>query len=99
MKHTCNNTLETSKLSETVSFLKAVSEKNRLEIICFLKGGEKCVCEISEFLGLPQNLISHHLKVLRSAGILKARQDGLQVFYSKDNKKIENMKDYFNSLI
>lgn len=54
-------------IGESIPFLKTVSEENRLKILCFLKSGEKCVCEIEEFLHLPQNLVSHHLKKLKDA--------------------------------
>ena len=99
MKCFCNTNSSMEQLSETVLFLKAVSDENRLKIICFLKEGEKCVCEIVEFLELPQNLISHHLKVLRKQNILNARKDGLKVHYSINIKNISNNINYFNSLI
>jgi ArsR family transcriptional regulator len=68
-------------------FLRVIAEDNRLKILCLLKKGEKCVCEIWQFLNLPQNLTSHHLKVLKDFGLVSSRQEGLKVFY-KLNKKV-----------
>ncbi len=99
MKCFCKTNQSTKQLSETVLFLKAVSDENRLKIICFLNKGEKCVCEIVEFLELPQNLVSHHLKILRNQNILISRKNGLNVFYSINQKNISNIINFFNFLI
>lgn len=64
----------------------ALADGNRLRIACLLKGGERCVCEIWENLALPQNLVSHHLKALKDAGLLRSRRAGLKVFYSLDRQ-------------
>jgi ArsR family transcriptional regulator len=98
MKCFCKTNQSTKQLAKTVLFLKAVSDENRLKIICFLKENEKCVCEIVDFLELPQNLISHHLRILREQNILKTRKDGLKVFYSINNQNIENIINFFNFL-
>jgi len=99
MKCFCKTNQSTKQLSQTVLFLKAVSDENRLKIVCFLKEKEKCVCEIVNFLELPQNLVSHHLKVLKTQNILISRKDGLKVFYSINNKNISNIVTFFNFLI
>jgi len=96
MKYLCKTKQNTKNLSETVLFLKAISDKNRLKIICFLKNGEKCVCDIVDFLELPQNLISHHLKVLRMQNILISKKKGVKVIYSINKKNISNIINFFN---
>lgn len=72
-------------------YLSALTEPNRLAILVFLKDGEKCACEIHPKLKLPQNLSSHHLKVLKDLGLLKIRRDGNKIIYSRNEKVI---KDY-----
>jgi ArsR family transcriptional regulator len=62
--------------------LKIMSEPNRLKIYSFLAAGERCVCDIEAFVKLPQNLVSHHLGVLRDGGFIRARRDGRWVHYS-----------------
>ena len=62
--------------------LKLMSEPNRLRLFALLAGGERCVCEIEADMRLPQNLVSHHLGVLRDAGFIRARRAGRWVYYS-----------------
>jgi len=99
MNYFCKNKQNTKRFSETTSFLKALSDENRLKIICFLKKNKKCVCEIVNFLNLPQNLVSHHLKVLREQKIVLTEKDGLKVFYFLNKEKFKDFKDFFNFLI
>jgi ArsR family transcriptional regulator len=68
--------------------LKLMSEPNRLKIFALLAGGERCVCEIEESVKLPQNLVSHHLGVLRDAGYIRARRDGRWVYYSVNKETL-----------
>lgn len=72
-------------------YLSTLAEPNRLAILAFLKDGEKCACEIHPKLKLPQNLSSHHLKVLKDLSLLKSRRDGTKILYSRNEKII---KDY-----
>ena len=76
-------------MNNTLEFLKAISDDNRFKIITFLKSGERCVCEIQKEFNLPQNLISHHLKVLKDNKILFDRRDGQKIFY-KLNREVIN---------
>ena len=65
----------------TAKLLSAVGQENRIRIIKFLAGGEKCVCEIFPALGIEQSNLSKHLRVLTDAGILESRKEGLSVYY------------------
>ena len=69
-------------MDECAKLLKALSDDARLKIIALLFDREHCVTELVERLGLSQPLVSHHLAILRSAGIVKVRKDGRRVFYS-----------------
>lgn len=62
--------------------LKSLSHPVRIAIVDFLKDGERCVCDIVEFLGEKQSSVSRHLATLRSTGIVESRKEGLQVYYS-----------------
>jgi len=64
--------------------LKVMGEPNRLRIFSLLTQGELCVCDIESAIGLPQNLVSHHLGVLREAGFIRARRAGQWVYYAID---------------
>lgn len=67
---------------EVLPLLKALSNPVRLDILHYLIPGERCVCNIFAHLNLPQNLISHHLGVLRKNGFITARKEGKWVRYS-----------------
>jgi ArsR family transcriptional regulator len=68
------------------SLLKIVSEESRLKILCILRHGEHCVCEIMNHINLSQSLISHHLSDLKKAGIVSDVKRGLRVYYSLNAK-------------
>lgn len=61
---------------------KALAHETRLEIIDILseKGGH-CVCELTELLGVSQSTVSKHLGVLKKAGIIDSKKEGLNVIY------------------
>ena len=75
----CASNPEVDELSAT---LRVISDPNRLRILCALFSGEKCVCEIEEGLAISQPLASHHLGVLREAGLVEVRKEGTSSFYS-----------------
>jgi ArsR family transcriptional regulator len=82
------------EIAQTAAILKLLAEESRLKIICILKNGDHCVCEIIKHLGLPQNLVSHHLNKLKEAGLIKGEKDGFWVHYSltdKGKKVAENI--------
>ncbi len=61
---------------------KALAHDTRLEIIDILsKDGDRCVCELTEFLDVSQSSVSKHLAVLKNAGIIDSKKDGLNVNY------------------
>lgn len=61
---------------------KALSDPVRLEILEFLRDGEKCVCEIIPHVGTLQPVVSRHLKILKDCGLVKCRKDGSRRLYS-----------------
>lgn len=61
---------------------KALSDPVRLEILEFLRDGEKCVCEIIPHVGTLQPVVSRHLKILKDCGLVKCRKDGNRRLYS-----------------
>ena len=95
MKPDCCKNRSIEEIKQVVKFLKIISEKNRLKILCFLEKDEKCVCEIWQYLKLPQNLVSHHLKTLKDFDLILSRKEGVKIFY-KINKKV--VKKYLKLL-
>lgn len=69
-------------MKHIVTILKAVADPNRLRIIKLLEHGERCVCEIHAALGMTQPNISKHVRVLKEAGLIEDRKDGMWTRYS-----------------
>ncbi len=63
-------------------FLAALSNENRLLLLCQLVEGEKSVSELTRAIGLSQSAMSQHLARLRSEGLVRPRRDGQVVYYS-----------------
>lgn len=91
----CKNKKAKGELKNLVDFLKAISEENRLKVLCILQKGELCVCDIWQHLDLSQNLASHHLRVLKDFGLVESKKDGTKVIYSLNSK---NIKKYISLL-
>ncbi|MBC7073809.1 winged helix-turn-helix transcriptional regulator [Candidatus Parcubacteria bacterium] len=89
-KESCQPRKTNTDLEKAINFLKVISEPNRLKILYLLQRKKICVCEIGECLNLPQNLVSHHLSVLRKEGIVSMKKSGLKVFYEVQEKVIKN---------
>ncbi|MEM3728920.1 MAG: metalloregulator ArsR/SmtB family transcription factor [Candidatus Bathyarchaeia archaeon] len=60
----------------------ALADPVRLKILEFLRGGERCVCEIVPYVGIAQPLVSRHLAILKRCGLVKDRKEGNKRFYS-----------------
>jgi DNA-binding transcriptional ArsR family regulator len=69
-------------------FLKALGQPTRLQILDLLKKGERCVCEIFPAIDQEQANVSKHLTILKQAGILDSRKEGLRVIYWIRDKEI-----------
>ena len=85
----CKSKKSTTELKKVVDFLKIINEENRFKVLCLLRDGEKCVCDIWQCLKLPQNLVSHHLKVLKDFGLISSKKVGLKVFYKLNRKVVK----------
>ncbi|MEJ2253617.1 MAG: metalloregulator ArsR/SmtB family transcription factor [Nitrospirota bacterium] len=67
---------------------KTLASPTRLEIIHALKNGEKTVTDLVDILGVPKANVSQHLAVMRHKGVLKARREGVNIYYSLSNPKV-----------
>ena len=76
-----------------IDFFKALSDPTRLKILDYIRGGEKCICEIIPYTRKSQPCVSQHLKVLKHAGLINERKDGTKImikFSSTEIYKIIN---------
>ncbi|MCT4565134.1 MAG: metalloregulator ArsR/SmtB family transcription factor [Maledivibacter sp.] len=85
-------------MNEKVEIFKALSDNNRLLIIEMLSCGELCACDIMEGLELTQPTISHHMKILQHAGLVKSKKNGKWTIYSLNKNKFTDLSDFINHL-
>ena len=74
-----------SQAADLARLLKALADPTRLRLVSMVaahEGGEACVCELTEPLGLTQPTISHHLKILVDAGIFTRDKRGVWAYYA-----------------
>ncbi len=85
---------------EKVEILKALAHPTRLYIVETLAGkeGERCVCELVEELSYAQSTISKHLTILRKAGLVRTRKEGLKVYYALAHPEIKDFLDRLDEL-
>jgi ArsR family transcriptional regulator, arsenate/arsenite/antimonite-responsive transcriptional repressor len=77
--------------SDLLPALKALADPTRLELLRLLAAGERCVCELHGPLELAPNLASHHLRVLREAGLVSVRRDSRWAYYSLERERLESL--------
>lgn len=82
-----------AQLRFKAQLFRALSSADRLEVLEFLRDGEKCVCEIAPHLSLIQPVVSRHLKILRDVGIIRCRKDGTKRMYSIVDPNIQKIID------
>lgn len=70
---------------------KVLGNSTRVKILSALFHSEMCVCDISALLNMTVSSVSHQLKVLRQARLVKTRRDGKVVFYSLDDSHINSI--------
>lgn len=81
------------KLYDLADLFKVFGDSTRIKIICALFEEEMCVCDIATTLGMSHSAISHQLRVLKSAGLVKYRKEGKVVYYSLDDEHVKNIFD------
>ena len=78
-------------LYDLAELFKVFGDTTRVRILCALFESEMCVCDISILLGMTQSSISHQLRVLKSAKLVKNRKEGKVVYYSLDDAHIKHI--------
>lgn len=88
-------------LQELARQLKVLAEPKRLRIMYLLMEGVQCNCELGDALDMLPNLISHHLRVLREAGLVDAERDpndARWIYYSINRESLEALNRIFGSV-
>lgn len=84
---------------DRAKIFKAFCDENRLQILDMLKSGEKCACKLVDELNISQSTLSHHMKILCDAEIVKGRKDGKWVHYSLDEGGAERAEEMLKSML
>ncbi len=84
---------EEDKLVDLAELFKVLGDITRVKIIFLLFKEEMCVCDIAESISMTQSAISHQLRVLKQARLVKFRKEGKVVFYSLDDDHISKIFD------
>ncbi|MEJ7794231.1 MAG: metalloregulator ArsR/SmtB family transcription factor [Nocardioides sp.] len=85
-----------------VPMLKALADPARLRLLSLVashEGGEACVCDLNDAFDLSQPTISHHLKVLHSAGLLQREKRGVWVYYRVDASSLAELGALIGSAV
>jgi ArsR family transcriptional regulator, lead/cadmium/zinc/bismuth-responsive transcriptional repressor len=88
-----DNMPQEEMLYDLAELFKVFGDTTRVKILYALFSSEMCVCDIANLLGMTQSAISHQLRVLKQARLVKYRKDGKVVYYSLDD---DHIKQIFN---
>ena len=83
-------------LEKKAEILKALGQPTRLRIMEYLRDGERCVCEIFPAIGGQQSNVSRHLSVLKQAGLVSDRREGVSIFYRAKDPSVYKILDQLN---
>ena len=78
---------------DLAELFKVFGDSTRLKILCVLLESEMCVCDIAQVLSMTTSAISHQLKVLKQAHLVKYRREGKTVFYSLSDDHVRSILD------
>jgi ArsR family transcriptional regulator len=95
-------TLDEQVIDRLAAVLKALADPNRLRILAVLVQHEACNCQLNGQLGLAPNLLSHHLRVLEQAGLVRnqrGEEDARWIFYTVDRKGMKRWQGWLNQLL
>jgi ArsR family transcriptional regulator, arsenate/arsenite/antimonite-responsive transcriptional repressor len=92
MDHLRSHAAETVLSATDLQALQVLAEPNRARIVELLGHGEHCVCDVGGALELSSALVSHHLRVLRAAGLVGERRDGRWVHYALDVERLARLR-------
>lgn len=81
--------------AQLIDVFKALADRNRLTIVCQLMGKECCACELLEELSIGQSTLSHHLKVLQKAEVVRVRREGRLTYYRLNGSLFDALSDFF----
>ena len=86
------------KIAEAAKLMEMLSQPVRLRLMCILLDGEQSVQSLAESAGLSQPAMSHHLKKLRDAELVKTRRDGQTIYYFLKGTEVAQVLEVLHRL-
>jgi DNA-binding transcriptional ArsR family regulator len=80
--------LTTGTVSAVADVFKLLGDPTRVRMLDALSHGERCVCDLATLIGLSESAVSHQLRLLRGARLVRVRRAGRQAFYSLDDHHV-----------
>ena len=91
--------MEERVLELKAEILKALAQPTRLKILEFLRGGERCICEIVPAINGEQSNISRHISLMQKSHLVTTRKDGVKVMVKVSDPKIFDLLDRVSSIL
>jgi DNA-binding transcriptional ArsR family regulator len=86
--------LPEEELTRLTELFRLLGDATRARLLyALLEAGELCVCDLAAATGTPETNVSHALRLLRTAGVVKARRDGRMMHYSLDDAHVRLLLD------
>lgn len=92
--HALDRLPDHAELADVADLFKLLGDPTRLKILyALVETGELCVCDLAAVVGVPETSVSHALRLLRMAGVVRARKDGRMAFYAIDDHHVRLVLD------
>jgi DNA-binding transcriptional ArsR family regulator len=91
--------MEERVLELKAEILKALAQPTRLKILEFLRGGERCICEVIPAINGEQSNISRHISLMQKSHLVTTRKDGVRVMVKVKDPEIFNILDRVNKIL
>lgn len=83
--------IDESELYDLADFFKVLGDSTRVKIMSALDSGEMCVCDLAVLLNMTKSAISHQLRSLRQANLVKYRKEGKVVYYALSDDHVRDI--------
>jgi len=93
------NKIQIARFEAQAQIMKALSHPTRLFIVNELANSERCVCELTEMVGVDTSTISKHLLIMKNAGIVEFEKRGTNIYYSLKMKCVMNFFACANDIL
>lgn len=88
------NTVTKQSFSSSSALFKTLGDETRFGILCILSKNEMCVGDLANCMSMSKSAVSHQLRELRLADLVKKRRQGKQVFYSIKDQRLIDLLEY-----